>query len=77
MGWARHRRQKSAAKMHTVLNMRSFLPNSVIVKSARDSDPKTAWELCADMRAGEIVVFDKVYVDFRHLKTLTSAASPG
>ena len=70
MGWAKHRRQKAAAKMHTALNMRSFLPNFVIVKSARDSDPKTAWELCADMREGEIVVFDKAYVDFRHLKTL-------
>ena len=71
MGWAKHRRQKAAAKMHTALNMRSFLPNFVIVKSAHDSDPKTAWELCADMKAGEVVVFDKAYVDFKHLKTLS------
>ena len=70
MGWAKHRRQKAAAKMHTALDMRSFLPNFVIVKSAHDSDPKTAWELCADMKAGEVVVFDKAYVDFRHLRTL-------
>ena len=70
IGWAKHRRQKAAAKMHTALNMRSFLPNFVIVKGARDSDPKTAWELCADMKDGEIVVFDKAYVNFRHLKTL-------
>ena len=70
MGRAKHRRQKAAAKMHTALNMRSFLPNFVIVKSAKDSDPKTAWELCADMKDGEIVVFDKAYVDFRHLRTL-------
>ncbi len=46
-GRAKHRRQKAAAKMHTALNMRSFQPNFVIVKSARDSDPKCAWELCA------------------------------
>ena len=72
MGWAKHRRQKAAAKMHTALNMRSFLPNFVIVKSARDSDPKSAWKLCADMKAGEVVVFDKGYVDFKHLKTLAS-----
>ena len=58
MGWAKHRRQKAAAKMHTALNMRSFLPNFVIVKSAHDSDPKSAWELCAGMKAGEVVVFD-------------------
>ena len=43
MGWAKHQRQKVAVKMHTVLNMRSFLPNFVIVKSARDADPKAAW----------------------------------
>ena len=72
MGWAKHRRQKAAAKMHTALNMRSFLPNFVIVKSACDSDPKSAWELCADMKTGEVVVFDKAYVDFKHLKTLAS-----
>ena len=71
MGWAKHRRQKAAAKMHTALNIRSFLPNFVIVKSARDSDSKSAWELCAGMKAGEVVVFDKAYVDFKHLKTLS------
>ena len=70
MGWARHRRQKAAARMHMALNMHSFLPNFVIVKSARDSDPKSAWGLCADMRAGEVVVLDKAYVDFSHLKAL-------
>ena len=58
--------------MHTALNMRSFLPNYVIVKSAKDSDPKTAWELCADMKSGEVVVFDKAYVDFKHLGKLNS-----
>ena len=70
MAWAKHRRQKAAAKMHTALNMRSFLPNFVILKGARDSDPKTAWELCSQMRDGEIVVFDKAYVDFRPLQAL-------
>ena len=71
MGRAKHRRQKAAAKMHTALNMRSFLPNFVIVKSARDSDPKSAWELCADMNAGEVVLFDKAYIDFKYLQTLS------
>ncbi|MBR6056856.1 MAG: IS4 family transposase [Victivallales bacterium] len=70
MGWAQHRRRKAAAKMHTALDMRSFLPNFVIVKGAKDSDPKTAWELCASMKDGEIAVFDKAYVDFKHLNAL-------
>ena len=50
--------------------MRLFLPNVVIVKAAKDSDPKTARELCLGMKEGEIMVFDKAYVDFRHLKAL-------
>ena len=36
IGWAKHRRQKAAAKMHTALGMCSFLPNLVFVKSAHD-----------------------------------------
>ena len=75
MGWSKHRRQKAAAKMHTALNIRSFPPNFVIVKSARDSNPKCAWELCANMKAGEVVVFDKAYVDFKHLKTLSNKST--
>lgn len=70
MCWAKHRRSKAAAKMHMGLNMQSFLPEFVIVKSARDSDPKTAWELCAQAKAGEVAVFDKAYVDFKHLNHL-------
>jgi hypothetical protein len=68
--WARHRRRKAAAKMHTGLNMQSFMPDFVIVKSAKDSDPKTAWELCSSLKDGEIAVFDKAYVDFLHLNHL-------
>ena len=67
MNWAKHREQKAAAKMHLDLDLKSFLPNFAIVKSAKDSDPKMAWEVCAPIRKGEIVVFDKAYVDFDHL----------
>ena len=71
IGWARHRAQKAAARMHTVLDMRSFMPSVAIVKGARDSDPRTAWELCAGLRASEVVVFDRAYVDFRRLHALS------
>ena len=70
MDWAKHREQKAAAKMHLDLDLRSFLPNFVLVNRAKDSDPKMAWELCAPVKAGEIVVFDKAYVDFAHLHHL-------
>ena len=53
--------------MHLDLDLKSFLPNFAIVNRAKDSDPKIACEVCAPIRAGEIVVFDKAYVDFDHL----------
>lgn len=65
--WARHRRKKAAAKLHLCLDLQSFLPRFVLVDSARHSDPKKAWQLCASIGKAEIVVFDKAYVDFGHL----------
>ena len=70
MEWAKHRRQKAAAKLHMDLNMQTFLPSFAIVRSAKSSDPKVAWELCAHLKAGEIAVLDKAYVDFTHLHHL-------
>ena len=70
MDWARHRRRKAAAKTHMRLNLQSLLPNFVIVDTAGEHDNKRARELCAGVRSGEIVLFDKGYVDFGHLKDL-------
>jgi len=69
--WASHRRRKAAAKMHLGLNLQSFLPRFAIIDTARQSDSKRARELCARMGGGEIVLFDKAYVDFKHLFELT------
>ena len=68
--WARHRLRKAAAKMHLRLNLHSFLPEFVFVKSANTSDLVQAHELCAGVKAGEIVIFDKAYVDYEHLYRL-------
>lgn len=65
--WARHRRKKAAAKMHLRLNLQSFLPQFAIVDTARESDPRRAREICADIDKGEIVIFDKAYIDLEHL----------
>ena len=67
MDWAKHRRRKAAAKCHLRLDLHSFLPRFAIIDTARDNDAKRSRELCAGIRAGEIVVFDKAYVDFAHL----------
>ena len=67
MGWAKHRRRKAAAKCHMRLDAQTFLPRFALVKSANSHDSKEAISLCAGIRAGEVVVFDKAYVDFEHL----------
>jgi hypothetical protein len=68
--WAKHRRRKAAAKLHVRLDLQSYLPQFVIVDSAKDHDSVRAAELCAGLKPGEIVIFDRAYVDFHHLAAL-------
>lgn len=70
MNWAKHRRRKAAAKMHLRLGLNSFLPTFAIVDTAGEHDNKRAREVCAGLEEGEVVVFDKAYVDFEHLHDL-------
>jgi len=70
MDWAKHRNRKAAAKMHLRLDLHSFLPSFAVVDTAAHHDNKRAREVCASINAGEIVVFDKAYVDFEHLSDL-------
>lgn len=70
MDWAKHRRRKAAAKMHLRLDLHSFLPSFAIVDTAGEHDNKRAREICATILSGEIVIFDKAYVDFGHLSDL-------
>ena len=74
MDWAKHRRRKAAAKCHVRLNLQSFLPHFAIVDTAREHDNRRARELCAGVQAGEIVIFDKAYLDFLHLADLAMRA---
>ncbi|AQQ10495.1 Transposase [Sedimentisphaera cyanobacteriorum] len=68
--WAKHRRRKAAAKCHMQLNLQTFLPQFAIVKEASTHDSTEAYQLCQDLKSGEIAVFDKAYVDFKHLADL-------
>jgi IS4 transposase len=70
MDWARHRRRKAAAKCHLRLDLQSFLPRFAIIDTAREADAKRAREVCAGIKEGEIVIFDKAYIDFEHLGDL-------
>jgi hypothetical protein len=70
MDWAKHRRRKAAAKLHLRLGVNAFLPTFALVDTAGEHDNKRARELCANLQAGEICLFDKAYVDFSHLHDL-------
>ncbi len=72
MDWAKHRRRKAAAKLHLRLDLQTFLPAFAIVDSAKGHDSTKAHELCAELKAGEIVVFDMAYIDYKHLFLLNS-----
>ena len=71
LDWAKRRRRKAAAKCHLRLDLQSFLPRFAIIDTAREADAKRAREVCAGVKDGEIVIFDKAYVDFDHLWSLT------
>jgi len=71
MDWAKHRRRKAAAKCHMRLDLQSFLPRFAIIDTARDNDAKRAREMCAALKDGEIVLFDKAYIDLAHLFDLS------
>jgi hypothetical protein len=70
VNWAKHRRRKAAAKCHMQLNLQTFLPQFAIIKEASTHDSTEAAELCANLRDGEIALFDKAYVEFGHLYSL-------
>jgi len=65
-----HRRRKAAAKLHVRLDLHSLLPRFVLVESAKAADSIRAAQVCAGVKAGEIVIFDRAYVDFVHLGVL-------
>jgi Transposase DDE domain/Domain of unknown function (DUF4372) len=64
--WAQHRRRKAAAKLHVRLDLHSLLPRFVLVESAKAADSIRAAQVCAGVKPGEIVIFDRAYVDFVH-----------
>lgn len=71
MDWAKHRRKKAAAKCHMRLDLQTLLPRFAVVKAASTSEATEAHRLCAAMKDGDVVVFDKAHVDYAHLYELT------
>jgi len=71
MDWAKHRRRKAAAKLHLTLDLETFLPRFAVVEKAKHHDSTLAKALSADLKPGEIAIFDKAYIKFAFLYRLT------
>src|SRR5262245_18932621 len=71
MSWAKHRRRKAATKLHLRLDLQSLLPRFALVDLAPHHDNTRAPQVCADLKAGEIAIFDKAFLGFVHLWNLT------
>jgi len=65
--WAKHRRRKAAAKLHLRLELGSFLPEAVVINSAKGHDVKFIQQLCANVQTGAIVIADRAYLHFKRL----------
>lgn len=68
--WAKHRRKKAAAKTHMRLNTASMLPSFAVVEEAGHHDSTRAAQLCADLKAGDVLTADRAYVDLTFLYNL-------
>ena len=71
MDWAKHRRRKAAAKLHLSLNLQTFIPSFAVIEEGSHHDSSRMIALCARLVAGEIALFDKAYVHFKQLFSLT------
>jgi hypothetical protein len=72
ISWAKHRRRKAAAKLHLRMDAQTHLPRFAVIDTAGQHDSRRAAEVCAGIRAGEIVVFDRAYQQFEHLGELNA-----
>jgi len=70
IGWAKHRARKAAAKLHLRLDVGSRLPAFAVVEEASHHDSTRASALCAGLKAGDILLGDRAYVDFTFLHDL-------
>lgn len=67
-----YRSKKAAAKMHARLPIGSFIPSVVRIEAGKPHDSTMADELTKDMKAGDILLADRAYVDFQFLHNLAA-----
>jgi len=61
---------ESGGQVSFAVESAEFLPACAIIDTAKFHDASKARDVCAGLEDGEIVIFDKAYVDFVHLAEL-------
>jgi len=70
--WAKFRKRKGAIKMHCRLDHSGLMPDIIIVTDGKKHDVKVAPQLTSDLKPDSIVSFDRGYIDFKWLNSLTN-----
>lgn len=63
--WAKYRRQKGALKLHVLLDVRSAIPEFMVVTEGRRHEAPVARESLPLLPAGSILVEDRAYIDYK------------
>lgn len=66
--WAKFRTTKGAVKLHVKLNHSGYIPSFMIVTTGKVHENKVAPFM--QVEKGDVVVFDKAYIDFSWYKSL-------
>jgi putative transposase len=66
--WAKFRKTKGAVKLHVKFNHAGYLPNYMILTTGRVHETQVAPNI--PLEKGDVVIFDRGYLDFKQLKSL-------
>jgi hypothetical protein len=69
--WAKYRKRKGAIKMHYRLAHDGIIPEVMIMTDGKKHDVKVAPQLVEDLKPDSIVAFDRAYIDFNFLFSLS------
>ena len=72
--WAHYSRQKGALKLHTLLDVRTAIPEIIVISNGKTADIAAGKRLdLSTLEKRSIVVFDRGYIDYGWWHELTEA----
>lgn len=72
--WAHFRKEKGAIKLHTLFNVRSQIPELILITDGKEADITMARKInLGKLALGSIITFDRGYVDYAFLYSIHKA----